>query len=209
MGGVPDKLGVALRDALGLTRAVETGTYRGGGTRQLAHIFETVVTVELSPELHASASAAMADLPHVTALCGNSADVLPGLTDAGAPTLWFLDGHWSGGPTAGEDAECPVLEEIAALRPGRVDDCVLIDDARLFAAPPPPPHDPDQWPTLLEVFDALRAAREDQHITMLDDLVIAVPRRAKPAVDRFGQGSADPEASPAGGWREVLSRLKR
>ena len=208
MGGVPDQLGVALRDALGLTRAVETGTYRGGGARSLAHMFDSVVTVELSPELHASAATALADLRHVTALCGNSADVLPGLADASIPTLWFLDGHWSGGETAGEEAECPVLGEIAALRAGHVDDCVVIDDARLFAAPPPPPHDPNQWPTLLEVFDALREARGDQHVTVLDDLVIAGPTRAKPVVDRFGQGLAGPEAEPAG-WREVVSRLKR
>jgi hypothetical protein len=210
MGGVPDLLGLALRDELGLTRAVETGTYRGGGTRRLADLFQVVVTVELSPELHASASAALADLPQVTTLCGDSADLLPGLADAAVPTLWFLDGHWSGGPTAGEEAECPVLEEIAALREGHEDDCVLIDDARLFAAPPPPPHDPEQWPTLLQVFDALRDARDGQHITLLDDLVIAVPWRAKPVVDRFGQelGGREPEAVSAG-WREVLSRLKR
>jgi hypothetical protein len=172
-------------------------------------MFETVVTVELSPELHALAATALADLPKVTLICGNSAEVLPALADATVPTLWFLDGHWSGGPTAGEEAECPVLEEIAALRAGHEDDCVLIDDARLFAAPPLPPHDPDQWPTLVEIFDALRATRGGQHITVLDDLVIAVPQRAKPVVDRFGQRLGEPDSPPTRGWREVLLRLKR
>ncbi len=103
------------------------------------------------------------------------------------PTLWFLDGHWSGGPTAGEQDECPVMAELDALRGAHPDDVILIDDARLFAAPPPPPHDPLQWPTLAGIFDLLRDVRPDSHVTMLADLIICVPPRAKDLVDAFGQ----------------------
>jgi hypothetical protein len=211
MGGVPSSLAVGLRDALGLVRAVETGTYRGGTTRELASMFRSVVTVELSPEIHAAAVEALAGLPAITALQGDSREMLGGLADRECPTLWFLDGHWSGGPTAGEGAECPVLDEIAALAHGHSDDCVLIDDARLFAAPPPRPHDPTQWPTLLEVFDALRAACPGHHLTVLADLVIAVPPRAKPVVDRFGQSLVSEEAPPARvSWLPaLLGRVKR
>jgi hypothetical protein len=213
MGGVPRGLAVELRDALGLVRAVETGTYRGGTTRELAEMFPAVVTIELSPELHREAVASFEGIPQITALHGDSGTLLPGLADPSVPTLWFLDGHWSGGSTAGQDSECPVLAEIAALATGHVDDCVLIDDARLFAAPPPPPHDPQQWPTLIEVFDALRGSHVQHHVTVLADLVIAVPASAKPIVDRFGQSlpwaSDGDESSPASGLRSLLARVKR
>jgi hypothetical protein len=208
VGGVPTELARELRKALGLVRAVETGTYRGGGTRALAALFPEVVTVELSSELHAAAAAELQDVGGVIALHGDSSALLPGLVASDVPTLWFLDGHWSGGPTAGEGAECPVLDEVAALSAGSPDDCVLIDDARLFAAPPPPPHDPSQWPGLVDVFDALRAAHPGHHVTMLADLVIAVPRRAKPIVDRFGQAMSTPDPPP-GRFAGLMGRVKR
>jgi hypothetical protein len=211
MGGVPGDLAVQLRDELGLVRAVETGTYRGGTTRELAQMFPSVVTIELSPELHRDAVAEFEGIPAIRALQGDSALLLPDVADPAKPTLWFLDGHWSGGPTAGKDAECPVLDEIAALAAGHDGDCVLIDDARLFAAPPPPPHDPAQWPSLVEVFDALRAAHQEHHVTMLADLVIAVPSSAKPVVDRFGQSLAliDERPPPSRRVRSLLGLVKR
>jgi hypothetical protein len=218
VGGVPHQLALELRDELGLVRAVETGTYHGGTTRELVAMFEHVVTIELSAELFATTSVELASLTGLTALQGDSAALLPSLVDADVPTLWFLDGHWSGGATAGQDFECPVLAEIAALADGHPDDCVLIDDARLFAAPPPPPHDPIQWPTLMQVLDALRAAHTDHHLTVLADLVIAVPSRAKTIADRFGQGLAalgvdpapvsEPQSAP-GRLSGLLGRLKR
>jgi hypothetical protein len=123
--------------------------------------------------------------------------------------LYWLDGHWSGGPTAGAGAECPLLDEIAAIAKGHPDDCVLIDDARLFAAAPPPPHDPEQWPTLVAVFDALRSARHGAHVTMIGDVVIAVPARAKAAIDRYGREALSPDAGANGseGRRSGLRRL--
>jgi hypothetical protein len=221
MGGVPGGLAGELRDALGLVRAVETGTYHGGTTRELAQLFGDVVTIELSVELHREAVASFEGIPQITALQGDSGKLLPSLADPTVATLWFLDGHWSGGPTAGHESECPVLAEIAALAAGHTDDCVLIDDARLFAAPPPPPHDPQQWPTLIEVFDALRGSHPQHHVTVLADLMIAVPARAKPIVDRFGQSLADrfgqslasasdgDEPPPASGLRSLFGRVKR
>ena len=107
MGGVPSGLVVELRNELGLVRAVETGTYRGGTTRGLAAMFPAVVTVELSPEIHAAAVRALSAVPEITALQGDSRQKLGALADPHCPTLWFLDGHWSGGPTAPQVAEVP------------------------------------------------------------------------------------------------------
>lgn len=191
MGTAPVTLATDLRRSLDLARAVETGTYMGEGTRRLAEIFPSVVTIELSDELYAQAKSALADETRIEALHGDSRNLLPRLVDARLPTLFFLDGHWSGGPTAGENAECPVLDELAAIRGGNANDCIVIDDARLFAAAPPPPHDPAQWPTLIEVFDVLRAGWPEHHVTLLADQVIAVPSTARASVDRYGQAAED------------------
>jgi hypothetical protein len=185
VGSLPDQLVASLQRQCGLVRAVETGTFQGGGARQLAERFPEVLTIELSPEIQREAAARLADVPTVSSLLGDSREVLAGLANPRLPTLYWLDGHWSGGITAGEGMECPLLDEIAAIAPGHPDDCILIDDARLFVASPPPPHDPAQWPTLMEVFDALRRTRPGSHVTLVEDTIIAVPQSAKPAVDRF------------------------
>lgn len=204
---IPVDLVGQLRDLLGLGHAIETGTHLGGGARTLAGLFTRVTSIELSRELHARAVRAHTSVGNLDFVRGDSAERLHELIDPAVPTLYYLDGHWSGGTTAGVERECPVLAEIAATAAGHLDDCILIDDARLFQAAPPPPHDPAQWPTLLEVFGALRRGRPDHHVTVLADLVIAVPGRAKPAVDRFGQRTfAPPERSTVA---RLLGRVAR
>jgi hypothetical protein len=212
MGGVPTELAAELRAELDLGRAIETGTYRGGSARLLADIFPSVTTIELSPELHEEALERLADAPAVRCVQGDSREVLPQLVDPAAPTLYWLDGHWSGGPTAGAESECPVLAEIGHIANGHPDDCLLIDDARLFVASPPPPHDPAQWPSLVELFDAVRASRHDVHVTIVADVVIAVPARAKGVVDRYAQGVLSPEwvaESRDDGGHGLIDRARR
>jgi hypothetical protein len=187
MGSVDLTFAKDLRQQAGVTRAVETGTFRGLTARSLATVFDEVVTIELSAELHAEAAEALADTPSITALQGHSAQRLAEVADAARPTLYFLDGHWSGGNTEGADDECPVMEELAAIGAGNPDDCFIIDDARLFTSAPPPPHRAEQWPTLIEVFDALRERHPEHIVTLLDDQIVAAPRRAKAAVDAHGQ----------------------
>lgn len=185
MGTIDLNLAVDLRDRLKLQRAIETGTYRGVTARAFSSLFDSVVTIEISSTLHERAATALSDLPHVEALLGHSAQVLDTLVDQDVPTLYFLDGHWSGGITDGAEDECPVLAEIAAIGTGHPDDCMIIDDARLFVAAPPAPLHPEQWPTLIDIFDAVRREHPEHMVTLVDDQVIAVPERAKPAIDAY------------------------
>lgn len=186
MGSVDLTFAADLRDRLGLRRAVETGTFRGITARRLAGVFPEVLTTELSEDLHASAAAGLRDVPQVRAVRGHSAAVLREEARADVPTLYFLDGHWSGGNTEGVDDECPVLEELQAIGPGHPDDCLIVDDAHLFTSAPPPPHDAAQWPTVAELFDEIRALHPDHVVTVLEDQVIAVPPRGKAALDAHG-----------------------
>src|SRR4051794_16170838 len=85
-----------LGGALGLQRAVETGTYRGDTAAELARVFPEVVTIELSPELSRDAAARLAPFaPRVRVLPGDSALLLHDVTAEKVPSFYFLDGHWS------------------------------------------------------------------------------------------------------------------
>jgi hypothetical protein len=208
VGAVPLELAAELQRTLGLGRAVETGTYLGDGARRLARIFPKVVTVELSNELFERARASLGEEPSIEALHGDSRTLLANLVDPDTATLFFLDGHWSGGTTAGASAECPVLEELAALGGGNPNDCLVIDDARLFTAAPPPPHDPAHWPTLVQLLDTVRSGWQEHHVTLLADQVIAVPQAGRPALDCYGQKLDERQAQPAPqGRSRLLARM--
>lgn len=207
MSSVPVNLATELQQKLALNRAVETGTYLGDGARKLVRIFPSVITIELSDELFERTRSALGDEPAIEALHGDSRVLLSGLVNPKVATLFFLDGHWSGGYTAGGDAECPVLDELAALHGGNPNDCLVIDDARLFTAAPPPPHDPSHWPTLIEVFDAIRGGWPRHHVTLLADQVIAVPQAGIEPVNRYGREVTDRESQIHSGRRGWISRI--
>jgi hypothetical protein len=185
LGSLPNQLSIDLRDRLGLRRAVETGTYQGGTTVVLAGMFDSVVTVERSDEFYDRARVVLGDLANVKQLKGHSAEVLRSLDSADGGTLYWLDAHWSGGDTAGSDDPCPLLGELDAIGAGDPRDCVLIDDAREFASPPG-----EGWPDLVDVIEALRRLRPGHHVTVVHDLVIAVPADAREIVDAFGRAHA-------------------
>ncbi|HEX2817264.1 MAG TPA: hypothetical protein VHN39_12760, partial [Phenylobacterium sp.] len=61
---------------------------------------------------------------------------------------------------------------------------VLIDDARAFLAPPPPPFDPDKWPELAEVLTVIRRQTPYYCVAILDTL-ICVPPAARGDIRAF------------------------
>lgn len=202
MPALPETLARALRDRLGLVRAIETGTYRGRSARRLSALFPRVITIEIDPALARSAARTLARRDGIEVREGSSRDVLPTVVDATQPTLYWLDGHWSGAQTGGAHDECPVLGEIEALGAGHADDCILIDDARLFLAPPPPPHRAEQWPRYREVEDALAAAKPGHQTVVAHDVVVSVPARAADLLVEF----AAPHSSALMG---LLTRVAR
>ena len=96
--------------------------------------YARIVTIELAPDLARAAQARFESAPHITVIEGDSAEKISeaiGIMDG--PILFWLDGHFSGGSTAGDDEACPIMKELACIanrRQGR--DVVMIDDARLF-----------------------------------------------------------------------------
>jgi hypothetical protein len=180
--GVPQRLALWLRDHAATRDFVETGTNRAGTARWAARHFDRVVSIEANPELYRTAGKRVASYANVDLRLGQSQDVLKTLIpELSRPALVWLDAHWSGGFTAGEDAECPVLEEIAVVDAGTVQHVVLIDDARYFLNLPPPPHKPEHWPSADDVIERLRA-KFDGYICITDDVIMRLPIALR---DRF------------------------
>lgn len=114
--------------------------------------------------------------PRIVSLHGHSPELLAELRPSLPPSIFWLDAHYSGGPTAGFLNECPVLEEIEAIATDLDHHFVLIDDARLFINPPPPPHRASDWPPLSQIVAAL-CTQHPMSITLFEDVILAVPER--------------------------------
>jgi len=190
---IPIDLATTLVDAAGLRYAVETGTYLGDSALLLSEVVDEVWSVELKPEILAQARERTAHRNDIHLVEGYSPEVLPGLLrQVPGPALYWLDGH--GGTFGADDVpahirECPVLEELAAIaqHPDAARSVILIDDARAFFGPMLQ-HRPQDWPTFLEVADALG---RDRYVTVLDDVVIAVPADLRPVVDDWWRGKLE------------------
>jgi len=175
--GVPREITLELAELNGSVAFVETGTYAGATTRWAAGHFGRVDTIERAEIFYDAYAPELRKLAGVTAHLGDSRRLLPEiLRDLGdQTTVFWLDGHWSGGQTAGEGDECPLLGELACLS-HRYEDIILIDDARLFLCAPPEPLEPAQWPTLPEVLAALPDSGRRHFVQVVDDVIFAVPR---------------------------------
>lgn len=155
---------------------VETGTLHGDTTVLAAEHCQKAITIELSEELYTKAKKRFQANENINIIQGSSNKVLEEIVlDIRDNTVFWLDAHWSGGITAGEDYECPVLEEISAIQKNKTlfdNAIIMIDDARFFLTPPTPEHKNDQWPTIKALIDQL-----DREIYVFEDCIYCVPTR--------------------------------
>jgi hypothetical protein len=174
--GVPQEITVELARLRGATVFVETGTFHGGTTRWASRHFDIVHTIERAEKLYHMHSNELSRIKGVTPHFGDSRNILPKIVRdiPDQRAVFWLDGHWSGGETAGEDDECPLLEELACLS-SRTEDIFLIDDARLFLGAPPLPYNPSQWPTISNIINVLPTSAKKQFVQIVDDVIFIVP----------------------------------
>jgi len=179
-----------LKQALPLSVLVETGTFKGDTVAALLPHVERAITIEQSEALWRESAARFAGDARVQVILGDSAAelarIMPSI--AGRPALFWLDAHWCvADHTSGEHSQCPLLAEIAAI--GRLDESsvVLIDDARLFLAPPPEPHDVTQWPSFDQIVRALRRLSEGHEVMVVNDVIAFFPPAAQGAMTAFAR----------------------
>lgn len=168
---------------------VETGTFKGATAERAASIFNRVFTIEGSPAYHGEAKLRLSQFTNVECLLGDSRlalrEVLGRIGNVAA--LFWLDAHWMPG-SFGESAECPVLEEIQIILSVADDSIILVDDARLFLAPPPRPHKADNWPSMDSVLQTLNKGGDKPRYNLTHgDVIFSVPPRLKEATSNFFQ----------------------
>ncbi|MGI8791954.1 MAG: hypothetical protein ACR2H3_02040 [Acidimicrobiales bacterium] len=173
--GLPDWLLTWVKTQ-GYQSAVETGTYLGNSAARLASTLGQCTTIELSEKLAADATTRFAGDSTVTVLQGSSGDLLPELcAGLDEPTFFWLDGHWSGGVTAGDGQPCPLRDELAALAKSDLagQHVVAVDDARLVGFPHSLDPHMESWPRLVEVLGSLEAMGLRTYL--VDDVIVGVP----------------------------------
>jgi hypothetical protein len=177
--GIPEEIVIDLARLTDARVFVETGTYQGATARWAAERFSAVHTVERARTLYDAHSCVLRQIRGISPYLGDSREVLPTIVASlgNQRAVFWLDGHWSGGETAGEHDECPVLDELACLS-GRAGDIILIDDARLFLCAPPLPHKASQWPTIVEIVRTLGTFVSQPFVQIVDDVVFIVPNEA-------------------------------
>jgi hypothetical protein len=121
---------------------IETGTYFGQTTAVLAKGSPLVVSLEPDRELYLAASERLKSLKNVSLLNLPSEEGLESAIQQASiyPRVNFwLDGHYSQGPTWRGEQDTPILKELAlvslAAQSGKFKNVnVFVDDCRLFAA---------------------------------------------------------------------------
>lgn len=194
MGAIHFSLDPALaklfREDPGVEVFVETGTFQGDTIAAMREVFPEIHSVELSEELHKKARQRFEGVEGVHLSLGDSAECLRKIREqvAGRPTLFWLDAHWcvSEG-TAGEKSQCPLLAELAALRPLGERDVVLIDDARLFLAPPGAPHETSDWPSFFQILEQVRALSGAHELMVLNDTILVYPATSSAKIADFAK----------------------
>ena len=189
---LPKEIVLEFKEKGNFKNFIETGTYKGGSSFWAARHFDKVHTIEIDPAI-SKATASSPDCPkNIQFYVGNSKDVLPELIKKiDTPSLFWLDGHWCNISEIGKDLECPLMDELKALKDFG-NSVILIDDARAFLGPLPPPHDDSQWPRIDEIILLLKNQFPNNFVTIADDVIYCIPPHLVNVYDKswikyFGQ----------------------
>ncbi len=155
---------------------VETGTHEGITTGFMAPLVKRAISIELAPQYHEKAKLFLAEYPNIELHLGDSADLMPSIVASlqGVSVYW-LDGHYSGGQTALGHRVSPLLEEIVAIFTHGEDNAViLIDDVRLF--------DGVEYPGLDTIHQIADYYWPGAQIEVLHDILRVVPAKLAPMI---------------------------
>jgi hypothetical protein len=156
----------------GLRVLVETGTYFGDMVEAMKANFDRIYSVELSRDLHEKAMIRFKGIHNIELIHGDSSIELERImAKINQPTLFWLDGHWSGGVTARGAKDTPVHDELRhilnAADRGHV---IIIDDARCFGTDP-------GYRSIEELSEFIKSKRSNLDITVQDDSIRITPKQ--------------------------------
>jgi len=150
---------------------VETGTYYGDMIYALKDNFEKIYTVELDEFLFKTAKKRFVSFNHIEVIHGDSGEKIKEIIlKINEPTLFWLDGHASGGETAKGEKDTPIYEELDIIfKSKNLDHVIVIDDARCFG------NEPD-YPTLNELKEFVFSKKKNLEITVEFDSIRIIPK---------------------------------
>ena len=186
--GPPKEVVLLMKEIFNISTFIETGTYKGGTAIWASKHFKNVLTIENSKTLYDQVVDKNKNIKNINFLFGNSIENLKQISPKLDKTaIFWLDAHWCGGDSYGENNQCPIIQELATLIKSGTPHCILIDDARLFSSPPPLPNQIDQWPTIDQLLNIIQSGNERYYIVISEDVIIAVPIFARATLARYLQ----------------------
>ena len=185
-GGLPFHLVKPILEKYNVPFFVETGSAGGDSSVLASKLFKKIFSIELIEGRQEIDGAP----DNIEFMVGDSVKLLPKIIE-GLPkkenqyTLFYLDAHYSDDvPNETGYPECPVIEEIKCVAENGYHSIIIIDDARLFFGQPPYPHNPEEWPSIKEIFILLNEKFPYHHITITDDYILAIPLHVRDVIDK-------------------------
>ena len=159
----------------GLEVMVETGTFKGDTVEAMRGEFRKVYSIELAEHFYQAAKKRFSGVANVDLRQGDSGKVMGDVVgELDAPTLFWLDGHYSGGDTAQGDLNCPVWGELDAIFNGcKQPFVVLIDDARCFRHV-----GAEDYPAVSDIESWVAERRPDLGLEVAMDCIRIAPKQA-------------------------------
>lgn len=159
-------------DRYNLKIFVESGTYKGDTLQEMRSHFEKLYSIELADKFYERAKNRFASAPEIELFHGDTAKCMPEVVaKLDGPTLFWLDGHYSGGDTAKGDLEAPVWAELRAIFDGMKHPFVaIIDDARCFTV-----SGGEDYPAVEDIIAWVKERRPDMRIEVAMDSIRIEP----------------------------------
>jgi len=153
---------------------VETGTFMGEGVQYaLKAAFPNIISLELGEDLARNAQQLFQQNNNVKIIQGDVQYILwDAIKDIQEPITFWLDGHYSGGPTVKSDIPDPIIRELRIIERHPVKThTILVDDIRLYKENGWPWTDGSVPITLEEIRSALKVINPDYKYSLEDGYV--------------------------------------
>lgn len=167
---------------------VETGTFKGDTVALVKSFFQEIITIELAEEYYHLSRLRFYDDAKVKVIQGDSAQQLKKCQNylASKSVLYWLDAHWCVAESiAGVMSQCPLLSELVAIARLNNDSVIIIDDARLFLAPPPVPHEITDWPSFNDILAGFKMLSTQHSLMVLNDCILFYPNKIEENLRAF------------------------